>query len=152
MNKVIFRLTSLCSGFLFGLGMIISGMADPAKVIGFLDVAGVWDPSLAFVMGGALMVFMPAYFFLIKPKAKPVVAEEFCLAKSNKVDSRLVSGAVIFGLGWGLAGICPGPAMSSLALGNIGVWVFFASMMVGLGVTNLLICMKNSRESQTQTA
>ncbi|KJY83956.1 transporter [Vibrio galatheae] len=152
MNKVIFRLTSLFAGFLFGLGMIISGMADPEKVIGFLDVAGAWDPSLAFVMGGALMVFMPAYFLLIKPKSKPVVAEEFCLAKSNKVDSRLVSGAVIFGLGWGLAGICPGPAMSSLALGNIGVWVFFASMMVGLGVTNLLICMKNSRESQTQTA
>ncbi|KGY08872.1 YeeE/YedE family protein [Vibrio sinaloensis] len=152
MNKVIFRLTSLFAGILFGLGMIISGMADPAKVVGFLDVAGQWDPSLAFVMGGALLVFMPAYFFVIKPRTRPVVAGEFCLAKKDKIDKRLVSGAVVFGLGWGLAGICPGPAMSSLALGNMGVWLFFASMMVGLGGTNLLICMKNSRESQTQTA
>ena len=152
MNKLVFRLTSLVAGFLFGLGMIISGMADPAKVIGFLDVAGVWDPSLAFVMGGALMVFMPSYFLIIKPKQKPLVAEEFCLAKSKTVDSRLVSGAAIFGLGWGIAGVCPGPALSSLALGNPGVWIFFASMMVGLGMTNLLIGMKNNRESQAQTA
>ncbi len=152
MNKLVFRLTSLVAGFLFGLGMIISGMADPAKVIGFLDVAGAWDPSLAFVMGGALMVFMPSYFLIIKPKQKPLVAEEFCLAKSTTIDSRLVSGAAIFGLGWGIAGVCPGPALSSLALGNPGVWIFFASMMVGLGMTNLLIGMKNNRESQTQTA
>lgn len=152
MNKVVFRLTSLAAGFLFGMGMIISGMADPNKVIGFLDVAGAWDPSLAFVMGGALMVFMPSYFLLIKPKQKPVVAEEFCMSNHKNVDGRLVAGAVLFGLGWGLAGICPGPAMSSLALGNMGVWIFFASMMVGLGTTNLLICLKNSRESQTQTA
>ncbi|UUM32628.1 YeeE/YedE family protein [Vibrio japonicus] len=152
MDKVIFCLTSLFSGFLFGLGMIISGMADPAKVIGFLDVAGKWDPSLMFVMGGALLVFMPSYFLLIKPKQKPVVAEEFCLATNKKIDARLVSGAAIFGLGWGMAGVCPGPALSSLALGNSGVWIFFASMMVGLGATNLLICLKNGRESQTQTA
>ncbi len=152
MNKLVFRLTSLVAGFLFGLGMIISGMADPAKVIGFLDVAGAWDPSLAFVMGGALMVFMPSYFLIIKPKQKPLVAEEFCLAKSKTIDSRLVSGAAVFGLGWGISGVCPGPALSSLALGNPGVWIFFASMMVGLGMTNLLIGMKNNRESQTQTA
>ncbi|EOG9061802.1 DUF6691 family protein [Vibrio fluvialis] len=152
MNNVLFRLTSLFAGLLFGLGMVISGMADPAKVLGFLDVAGDWDPSLMFVMGGALMVFMPAYFFLIKPKSKPVIAEKFCLATNQSLDSRLISGAAIFGIGWGLAGICPGPALSSLALGNPGVWIFFASMMVGLGTTNLLICVKNNRESQTQTA
>lgn len=152
MNNVLFRLTSLFAGLLFGLGMVISGMADPAKVMGFLDVAGDWDPSLMFVMGGALMVFMPAYFFLIKPKSKPVNAEKFCLVTNQSLDSRLISGAAIFGIGWGLAGICPGPALSSLALGNPGVWIFFASMMVGLGTTNLLICVKNNRESQTQTA
>ncbi|EPP21997.1 YeeE/YedE family protein [Vibrio fluvialis] len=152
MNNVLFRLTSLFAGLLFGLGMVISGMADPAKVLGFLDVVGDWDPSLMFVMGGALMVFMPAYFFLIKPKSKPVNAEKFCLATNQSLDSRLISGAAIFGIGWGLAGICPGPALSSLALGNPGVWIFFASMMVGLGTTNLLICVKNNRESQTQTA
>jgi len=152
MNNVIFRLTSLLAGVLFGIGMIISGMANPAKVLGFLDVAGNWDPSLMFVMGGALMVFMPAYFLLIKPRQKPVNAEEFCLAKNKTVDNRLLTGAAIFGLGWGVAGICPGPVVSSLALGNSGAWIFFASMMVGLGATNLLICIKNSKESQTQTA
>lgn len=152
MNKLLFRATSLVAGLLFGLGMVVSGMADPAKVIGFLDVAGTWDPSLMFVMGGALAIFMPAYFFLIKPKAKPVNAEVFCLANNTKIDHRLISGSVIFGLGWGLVGICPGPVVSSLALGNLGAWVFFPAMMVGLGATNLLICIRNRKESQTQTA
>lgn len=90
MNKLLFRATSLVAGLLFGLGMVVSGMADPAKVIGFLDVAGTWDPSLMFVMGGALAIFMPAYFFLIKPKAKPVNAEVFCLANNTKIDCRLI--------------------------------------------------------------
>ncbi|MDV2313998.1 YeeE/YedE family protein [Vibrio cholerae] len=152
MNKLLFRATSLVAGLLFGLGMVVSGMADPAKVIGFLDVAGTWDPSLMFVMGGALAIFMPAYFFLIKPKAKPVNAEVFCLANNTKIDRRLILGSVIFGLGWGLVGICPGPVVSSLALGNLGAWVFFPAMMVGLGATNLLICIRNRKESQTQTA
>lgn len=152
MHNVLFRVTSLVAGLLFGLGMVVSGMADPAKVIGFLDVAGAWDPSLMFVMGGALVVFMPAYFLLIKPKAKPVNAKVFCLANNTKIDRRLISGAVIFGLGWGLVGICPGPIVSSLALGNLGAWVFFPAMMLGLGVTNLLICIKNRKEIQTQTA
>ncbi|RBM43005.1 YeeE/YedE family protein [Vibrio tarriae] len=152
MHNVLFRVTSLVAGLLFGLGMVVSGMADPAKVIGFLDVAGAWDPSLMFVMGGALVVFMPAYFLLIKPKVKPVNAKVFCLANNTKIDRRLISGSVIFGLGWGLVGICPGPIVSSLALGNLGAWVFFPAMMLGLGVTNLLICIKNRKEIQTQTA
>jgi len=103
-------------------------------------------------MGGALVVFMPAYFLLIKPKAKPVNAKVFCLANNTKIDRRLISGSVIFGLGWGLVGICPGPIVSSLALGNLGAWVFFPAMMLGLGVTNLLICIKNRKEILTQTA
>ncbi|MFG5039615.1 YeeE/YedE family protein [Vibrio cholerae] len=152
MNKLLFRATSLVAGLLFGLGMVVSDMADPAKVIGFLDVAGTWDPSLMFVMGGALAIFMPAYFLLIKPKAKPVNAEVFCLANNTKIDRCLISGSVIFGLGWGLVGICPGPVVSSLALGNLGAWVFFPAMMVGLSATNLLICIRNRKESQTQTA
>ncbi|MEH0664788.1 YeeE/YedE family protein [Vibrio scophthalmi] len=152
MNKVVFRLTSLLAGVLFGMGMVVSGMADPNKVLGFLDIAGQWDPSLMFVMGGALMVFMPSYFLLIKPKNKPLAAQTFCLAKSKQIDGRLISGAALFGVGWGLAGVCPGPAMASLGLGNVGVWIFFASMMVGLGATNLMICYKNSRKSQSQLA
>lgn len=139
MNNVLFRLAALISGLLFGLGMTISGMADPAKVIGFLDVAGNWDPSLMFVMGGALLVFMPAYFLLIKPKTKPLNAEEFCLSTSKKIDTKLLSGATIFGLGWGIAGVCPGPAVSSLALGNSDVVIFTFSMMLGLGSTHSIL-------------
>ncbi|EKO3582219.1 YeeE/YedE family protein [Vibrio metschnikovii] len=143
MNTFLFRLTSLVTGLLFGLGMVISGMADPTKVIGFLDVAGAWDPSLMFVMGGALLVFMPAYFIVIKPKAKPLNASSFSLANNPHLDSRLISGAVIFGLGWGLAGICPGPAVSSLALGNRDVWVFFVAMLMGLFVMGQWLKTKN---------
>lgn len=143
MNTFLFRFTSLVTGLLFGLGMVISGMADPTKVIGFLDVAGVWDPSLMFVMGGALLVFMPAYFIVIKPKAKPLNALSFSLANNPHLDSRLISGAVIFGLGWGLAGICPGPAVSSLALGNRDVWVFFVAMLTGLFVMGQWLKTKN---------
>lgn len=152
MNNLLFRLTSLVAGLLFGLGMVLSGMADPEKVVGFLDITGAWDPSLMFVMGGALAVFMPMYLLVIKPRQKPVNAEQFCLSNNRNIDAKLVSGAAIFGIGWGLAGICPGPALSTLALGNSGVWIFFASMMVGLGTTNLLICINNSKKRQTQTA
>jgi hypothetical protein len=139
MNNVLFRLVSLISGLLFGLGMTISGMADPVKVIGFLDVAGEWDPSLMFVMGGALLVFMPAYFLLIKSKVKPLNSEEFCLSTNKHIDKKLVSGAVIFGLGWGIAGVCPGPVVSSLALGNSDVIIFFVAMMLGLGSTHFIL-------------
>ena len=139
MNNVLFRLVSLISGLLFGLGMTISGMADPVKVIGFLDVAGEWDPSLMFVMGGALLVFMPAYFLLIKSKVKPLNSEEFCLSTNKHIDKKLVSGAVIFGLGWGIAGVCPGPVVSSLALGNSDVIIFFVAMILGLGSTHFIL-------------
>ncbi|EHW0635873.1 YeeE/YedE family protein [Vibrio vulnificus] len=152
MNNFVFRLTSLMAGILFGLGMAISGMTDPNKVIGFLDIAGQWDPSLMFVMGGALAVFMPGYFLLIRKQQKPLNAEVFCLASQQTIDKRLVAGATIFGIGWGLAGICPGPAVASLGLGNIQIVLFFAAMMVGLGVTNLLICFKNAREVKTELA
>lgn len=139
MNNLLFRLAALISGLLFGLGMTISGMADPAKVIGFLDVVGNWDPSLMFVMGGALLVFMPAYFLLIKPKTKPLNAEKFCLSTNKKIDMKLLSGAAIFGLGWGIAGVCPGPVVSSLALGNSDVIIFIFSMMLGLGSTHFIL-------------
>ncbi|WP_375749848.1 DUF6691 family protein [Vibrio sp. HN007] len=145
-----FRFASLIAGILFGMGMGISGMVDPINVIGFLDVAGNWSPDLAFVMGGALAVFMPAYFFVIKPRKKPVVAEQFCLNKRKNIDLRLISGAATFGIGWGLVGICPGPAVASLAAGNGGVVLFFAFMMVGLGLTNLLICINKNRVNRSE--
>lgn len=130
------RFTSLISGLLFGMGMVVSGMADTQKVLGFLDVAGAWDPSLAFVMGGALLVFMPFYLLVIKPKQQPLVASEFCVASGNKIDKKLITGASIFGLGWGIAGICPGPVVSSLSGGNSGTWVFFTAMLLGFAVAN----------------
>jgi uncharacterized membrane protein YedE/YeeE len=145
-----FRFIALISGVLFGLGMAISGMVDPTNVVAFLDVTGNWSPDLMFVMGGALAVFMPAYFLLIKPRRQPVLAQEFCLAKRKDIDIRLVAGATTFGVGWGLAGLCPGPVVASLAAGNGGVVLFFACMMVGLGATNLLICINNNRKENAQ--
>lgn len=136
MNSFSFRAISMFAGVLFGLGLMISGMADPAKVIGFLDIAGDWNPSLLFVMGGALAVFMPTYFLVIKTKAKPVIADTFCLANNTKIDRRLIIGATLFGLGWGLVGLCPGPAVASLALGNLQVWMFFPALMIGLVIGN----------------
>ncbi|WP_159652664.1 YeeE/YedE family protein [Vibrio atypicus] len=139
MNKLVFRLVALLSGLLFGIGMAISGMIEPQKVIGFLDITGEWDPSLAFVMGGALLVFMPSYFLLIKPRQLSVSKEALPCATSLKVDARLISGSMIFGLGWGLAGICPGPVVTSLALGNAGIVLFFIAMLTGSIMTKVII-------------
>ncbi len=103
MNKTIFRFSALLSGVLFGMGMAVSGMIDPAKVIGFLDISGSWDPSLAFVMGGALAVFMPSYFLIIKPRKQSVSGEAFCTPTNKNIDGRLLSGAgdLWFRLGFG---------------------------------------------------
>ncbi|WP_159736920.1 YeeE/YedE family protein [Vibrio atypicus] len=139
MNKLVFRLVALLSGLLFGIGMAISGMIEPQKVIGFLDITGEWDPSLAFVMGGALLVFMPSYFLLIKSRQLSVSKEALPCATNLKVDARLISGSMIFGLGWGLAGICPGPVVTSLALGNAGIVLFFIAMMTGSIMTKVII-------------
>ncbi len=119
------------SGLLFGIGMVISGMTDPAKVIGFLDITGQWDISLAFVMGGALAVFIPGYLLLIKPRSVSVYGGKIETPAKQSVDKKLISGAAIFGVGWGMLGICPGPAVTSLSSGNIQVFIFIAAMMVG---------------------
>lgn len=119
------------SGVLFGIGMVISGMADPAKVIGFLNITGSWDPSLAFVMGGALAVFVPAYLLLIKPRSKSVFGDEIVCPTSKTIDKKLVGGAALFGIGWGLLGVCLGPAVASFFTGNVQVLLFIAAMLVG---------------------
>jgi uncharacterized membrane protein YedE/YeeE len=124
---------ALFSGTLFGLGLAISGMVDPAKVIGFLDIIGDWDPTLAFVMGGALLITIPA-FRLILSRPRPVLAEEFELPTKKDVDARLLAGSASFGIGWGLAGFCPGPAVTALASGLAPVLVFVAAMVVGMAV------------------
>ena len=125
-------LTSLFAGVLFGLGMAISGMMDPARVTGFLDLAGAWDPSLAFVMGGALLVFMPGYFLLVKPRRQSVLGEPIAAVPAPRLDSRLIGGATLFGIGWGLVGICPGPALSLISSGQPMIMLFIAAMVAGI--------------------
>ena len=122
----------LISGILFGAGMIISHMVDPLKVISFLDITGNWDPSLALVMGGALAVFTPCYHLLIKKRSHAVNGEKFSYTTMTKIDGTLLTGAAIFGAGWGLAGFCPGPAMTSIGGGSLTVLTFMLSMISGI--------------------
>ena len=126
MNKLI----SLTSGIIFGIGLVVSQMINPEKVLGFLDLFGNWDPSLAFVMMGALIVSSPL-FHLIKNKDKPLFAEEFNYSNNKEINNKLVIGSALFGAGWGLGGLCPGPAISSIALLNINSIIFVASMFIG---------------------
>jgi uncharacterized membrane protein YedE/YeeE len=108
-------------------------MMNPAKVIGFLDFAGRWDPTLAFVMGGALLVTVPAFFFILK-RPRPVLASGFALPARTALDGRLLGGAAVFGLGWGLSGFCPGPAVAALSTGLTPVLAFVASMIAGMAL------------------
>ncbi len=126
------RWISLIFGTLFGLGLTISGMVLPAKVLGFLDVTGDWDPSLALVMGGALLVFMPGYLFLVKPRARSLAGEPFHLSKKRQLDPRLLAGSALFGIGWGLVGICPGPAITALVTGQWQIGLFVVAMLLGI--------------------
>lgn len=121
------------AGAIFGVGLTVSRMIDPAKVLGFLDVAGEWDPSLALVMAGALAV-MAIAFRLTGQRAAPYLASEFRIPKREDIDGRLAGGSVIFGIGWGLVGLCPGPAISGLALGRHEVYVFVLAMLAGLAL------------------
>jgi len=123
-------LTSLVIGVLFGLGLTISEMINPARVIGFLDLAGRWDPTLAFVMAGALAVTLPLFRFILR-RPCPLLDRQFHLPTQSQIDRRLIFGAAIFGVGWGLAGFCPGPALAGLASGNPGVFLFVAAMVGG---------------------
>ncbi|MCE2573431.1 YeeE/YedE family protein [Motilimonas eburnea] len=125
------RVIALVAGMLFGMGMVISQMVDPAKVIGFLNITGNWDPSLALVMGGALMVFAPAYRFLIKPRNKAISGEALKVPTNKQIDAPLVFGAALFGIGWGAAGICPGPALTALVSGQKEIIFFIAAMALG---------------------
>ncbi len=124
---------NLFAGALFGLGLAVSGMGDPAKIIGFLDFDGDWDPTLAFVMGGALLVTITALRLVLR-RPRPVLADEFDLPTKKEVDSRLLAGSAIFGIGWGLAGFCPGPAVTALASGLTPVFAFVAAMIAGMAV------------------
>ena len=126
------RWISLLSGMLFGLGLTLSGMVLPSKVQNFLDVSGNWDPSLALVMGGALLVFMPGYFWMVKPRSRAVNGGEFHVSSRSTLDPRLLLGSILFGVGWGLVGICPGPAITALVTGQWQILLFVVAMLVGI--------------------
>ncbi len=128
-------LTALASGFLFGLGLAVSHMVDPAKVLGFLDIAGNWDPSLAFVMGGAVLVAIVAFPQVLR-RERPLTAARFATPAARPVDRRLVAGSALFGVGWGLVGLCPGPAIASLAFGRLESVVFLVAMVAGFALSN----------------
>ena len=130
-------LASLLSGLVFGLGLIVSGMADPAKVLGFLDVTGHWDPSLAFVMAGAIAVGVLA-FAAAGRRTRSVLGAEMRLPTARGIDRRLVAGSMLFGIGWGIAGFCPGPALVSLGMGEAKALIFVAAMLAGMGVFEFL--------------
>lgn len=128
-NKLSF--VSLCCGILFGIGMQVSGMVLPEKVLGFLDVTGEWDISLAFVMGGALAVFLPCYQFIIKGRSHSLIQEPMNLPTKSQIDPPLIIGAICFGIGWGLAGICPAPALTSLAAPHLKLILFIVMLALG---------------------
>ena len=127
------RISEFLVGLLFGLGLLLSGMTDPGKVLGFLDLFGAWDPSLALVMGGAIAVGFFA-FVIAKQRTVSFLGGAVHLPTANQIDKRLLIGAVLFGAGWGLAGFCPGPALVSLASGQVKGAVFVVFMLAGMAI------------------
>ncbi|KGF67124.1 permease [Hoeflea sp. BAL378] len=123
---------SLLIGAVFGLGIAISGMANPAKVLNFFDVAGAWDPSLIFVMGGALVTTALGYRLVFGRRQRPLFDAEFHLPVNKAIDTRLLAGSATFGIGWGIAGFCPGGAIPALGFGGVTVIVFTGAMMIGI--------------------
>lgn len=131
------RISEFVVGLVFGLGLIVSGMTDPGKVLGFLDLFGAWDPSLALVMGGAILVGVFA-FALARKRTRTFLGGALHLPTSRDIDKRLVVGGLAFGVGWGLAGFCPGPALVSLGMGEPKAAVFVAAMLAGMVVFELI--------------
>jgi len=129
--------TAFIVGLVFGIGLIVAGMTDPAKVRGFLDLAGMWDPSLAFVMGGAILVGFAA-FRIAGKRERALLGDAMRLPTATHIDRRLVLGGLAFGAGWGLAGFCPGPALASLATGGAKVMIFAGAMVAGMVVFEVL--------------
>lgn len=131
------NLVALAAGMLFGVGLVVGGMTLPTKVVGFLDFTGSWDPTLMFVMGGAVMVHAAVYRLVLKRRS-PFFADAFQLPTRKDLDARLIAGAAIFGLGWGLGGYCPGPAVTSLVSGRLEVVAFVIAMVGSIGARGLL--------------
>lgn len=125
-------IVSALIGAIFGLGIAISGMANPAKVLNFFDVAGSWDPSLIFVMGGALITTAIGYLVVFGARSKPIFDADFHLPINKTIDARLIGGSAVFGIGWGIAGFCPGGAIPALGFGGLPVIAFIGAMIIGI--------------------
>jgi uncharacterized membrane protein YedE/YeeE len=145
--QVLSAFSALFAGLLFGLGLILSGMTDPGKVIGFLDLAGAWDPSLAFVMGGAILVGVVAFRFA-RVRRTSLLNAPMRLPTATAIDRRLVLGGLTFGIGWGIAGFCPGPALASLLSGGIKPLVFVVAMLAGMAIFEILEMLRNARHER----
>lgn len=124
-------LSAAISGVIFGIGLALAGMLNPAKVAGFLDVFGLWDPSLMLVMAGGISVNAAGYFLFVR-RGKPLLASQFSLPDARQIDRKLIIGSAIFGMGWGLAGLCPGPVVASIGLDPARILPFLAVMLIGL--------------------
>lgn len=131
-------IVSLIAGLIFGYGLVLSGMSNPAKVMNFLDVAGAFDPSLIFVMLGAVVTTFIGYRFLWRLD-RPLFTNEFQTSPKTDIDNRLVLGPVLFGVGWGLVGLCPGPALASLTFGGLSALIFFIAMLKGMIIAKLFV-------------
>lgn len=140
------RISEFGIGLVFGLGLIISGMTDPSKVLGFLDLAGLWDPSLAFVMGGAILVGVFA-FAVARKRTTSVLGGAMQLPTARHIDRRLVLGSLLFGAGWGIAGFCPGPAIVLLGAGEPKALVFVLAMLAGMGAFEWMELRKRARSA-----
>lgn len=137
-------IASYLIGLIFGIGISVSGMANPAKVLNFFDVAGTWDPSLIFVMGGALVVTFIGYRLVLQ-RPKPILDAKFQLPTNTHLDARLIGGAAVFGVGWGIAGFCPGGALPALGTGRVEVIVFVAALIAGIFVAKGLMAVSGAR-------
>ncbi len=130
-------IVSLISGLIFGLGLIIGGMANPQKILNFLDIFGQWDPSLIFMMGAAIITTFLGYRFVLKNE-RPILADRFEVPTRKNIDKYLIIGPALFGIGWGLGGFCPGPAITSISLGANGTYIFIAAMIAGIWGAKLI--------------
>ena len=130
-------LSAAVSGIIFGIGLAIAGMLNPAKVAGFLDIFGLWDPSLMLVMAGGILVNAAGYFLFVRG-GKPFFAANFSLPEARQIDVKLIFGSILFGVGWGLAGLCPGPVIASIGLDPARIFPFLAVMLAGLKLGGII--------------
>lgn len=142
------NIITLAVGLIFGFGLALSGMTHPEKVLGFLDVAGQWDPSLLFVLGGAVGVTAASFRFILKLKS-PLFAPDFRISDAHAIDPPLFIGSALFGIGWGISGYCPGPAIALLAAPNRELWVFLPALLLGYGLQHYLAGRMKQEHKQT---